>query len=80
MILTNIEADRDALREKVAGQANVISDLRALIARAHRAYYKPEWEEGECFNEVASDLHWEGIGVPKMEAELERDAAKEPTR
>ena len=35
--------------------------LRSLIRRAYKAYYKEDYEEGECWNEVSEDLRWEGI-------------------
>lgn len=50
--------------------------LRRLMARAYHAYYKEEWQEGECFDELASDLKWEGEDC--YAAQAQRAARKEP--
>jgi len=55
------------LRKQLRTQARTIKTLRKLLARAYKAATKPEWEEGECWNEVSSDVRWEGIDVPEME-------------
>ena len=63
------ERERNEAREALEKRGKTIVHLRALCARAYRADAKPDWEEGECLNEVLSDLAWEGIDVPKQEAE-----------
>lgn len=68
--LINADAANAELQREVEG-------LRALMARAYKAALKPEWEEGECLNEVLTDLSWEGIDVPAMNKEAKAPATKD---
>lgn len=50
--------------------AETIAGLRRLLARVYEAALKKHGGEGGSLNKVLFDVHWEGIGVPMMEAEL----------
>ena len=69
----------EALRDRDTRLAALESEntgLRELLARTYRAAIKPAWEEGECLNEVLSDVHWQGIAVPEIQKEQARPAEK----
>lgn len=70
------EAELATLRDANAKQSETIDNLRSLLARVYRAAEKEHWEEGETIIEVMSDVSWEGIAVPELEAEMAKDGAK----
>ena len=80
---TGFILDEDAERKLLSGVRELserIGELekqsefrRALIERAYVAALKPNWEEGECLEEILEDMEWAAIGEPRMirEATLE---------
>ena len=58
------------VRAAVEAERAGTNRLRALLARAYRAAMKPEWEEGECLEEVLLDMKWEGIDSPEAIAAI----------
>ena len=74
------KANRERAEKALEKESEKVADLRNLCARAYRAACKPDWEEGECLNEVTPDLHWEGVAVPELEAEQARLAAADEAR
>jgi len=72
-----VDSENESLRARVAELEEERDRRRDLLRRTYEAACKRDWEEGECLNEVLSDIGWESIDVPKLEAEAAREAAAE---
>jgi hypothetical protein len=66
-LLERAADELDKRQARIAELEAVSERRRSLLERAYHAACKPDWEEGECLNEVLSNIEWEAISLPATE-------------